>query len=145
MNSFATVNEYTARYGEVSDEEVLEECLADASAAIRSVLDKAHVDYSEPTEDFADRLMRVCRSVANRILPEDSSIMQGVTQMSTTAGPYSQQYTFSSSYGTPKLLMSELNLLGVGSGEGRVLHPDYKLVKGECWHDTWHNCNSLQA
>lgn len=116
MEAFATVDDYTARYGDVEDEDVLQECLADASAAIRAALD-GKVDYSEPSEDLADRLMRVCRSVANRILPEDGEgVMQGVTQMSTTAGPYSQQFTFAASYGTPKLLPSELSLLGVGGG-----------------------------
>ena len=44
-------------------------CLMDATLAIAAVLDKNHVDYSAPSEEFADRLMRVCRSVANRILP----------------------------------------------------------------------------
>lgn len=117
MESFATVEQYTARYGDVSDEDVLEECLADASAAVRAACAKAGVDTSEPSEEFADRLMRVCRSVANRIMPEEGDgAMQGVTQMSTTAGPYSQQFTFAASYGTPKLLASELALLGVGGG-----------------------------
>lgn len=115
MEPFATADQYIQRYGQVSDRETLEECLADASAAICAELDKAGIDYSDPNEVFADRLMRVCRSVANRILPEDSEgVMQGITQMSTTAGPYSQQFTFAASYGTPKLLISELMMLGIG-------------------------------
>lgn len=117
MDTFATVEQYEARYGAVADAGTLQECLEDASAAMRAALERHQVDFSEPTEDFADRLMRVCRSVANRILPEDSEgVMQGVTQMSTTAGPYSQQFTFATSYGTPKLLPSELSLLGIGAG-----------------------------
>ena len=120
MDTFATVEEYTARYGSVDDTDMLSECLADASAAIRAELDRAGVDWAEPSEDFADRLMRVCRSVANRIMPtEDESTPQGVTQMSTTAGPYSQQFTFATTYGTAKLVKSELELLGVGGG-GRI-------------------------
>lgn len=125
MEPFATIDEYIARYGDVGDEDVLAECLADASAAIRAALDKAGIGYSEPSEDLSDRLMRVCRSVANRVLPEDSEgVMQGVTQMSTAAGPYSQQFTFAASYGTPKLLPSELALLGIGGTRGRMLHPE---------------------
>ena len=125
MEAFATTEQYEARYGQVSDRDILLECLKDASAAMRSAMARAGVDWSDPSEDFSDRLMRVCRSVANRILPEDSEgVMQGVTQMSTTAGPYSQQFTFAASYGTPKLLPSELSLLGVVGGKGRILHPE---------------------
>lgn len=126
MKAFADVGQYVARFGAVEDEDLLLECLDDASAAIRSALDHRSVDYSEPTEDFADRLMRVCRSVANRLMPAgDSQVMQGVTQMGVTAGSYSEQYTFQSSYGTAKLLPSELDMLGLGGTGGRVLMPSY--------------------
>lgn len=117
MEAFATVDDYIARFGEVDDEDVLLECLMDATVAIKAALDPLRLDYSTITDEYKDRLMRVCRAVANRILPEDSEgVMQGVTQMSTTAGPYSQQFTFASSYGTPKLLPSELQLLGISGG-----------------------------
>lgn len=126
MEAFASVEQYQDRFGSVEDEGLLAECLADASAAIRSALDRRSVDYYDPSEDLADRLMRVCRSVANRLMPEDNGqVLQGVTQMGVTAGSYSEQYTFQSSYGTPKLLPSELDMLGVGGSGGRVLLPSY--------------------
>ena len=140
MEAFATVDDYVNRYGVVEDDDILEECLKDASVAIRVALDKAGVSYENPSEDFADRLMRACRSVANRILPSNNdNYMAGVTQMSTTAGPYSQQYTFSGTYGTPKLVQSELDLLGIGTGsKGRTLmYKHANLWRGRYWHDTW--------
>jgi len=116
MAAYATVGQYQARFGTVSDTAMLTECLEDASAAIRLALDRAGIDRSDPSEDLADRMMRTCRSVANRLMPEDGPAMQGVTQMGVTAGSYSEQYTFSASYGTPKLLASELDMLGIGPG-----------------------------
>ena len=114
MERFATISQYEARYGEVSDRGMLAECLDDASAAICGVLDKRGIDYSEPSEDFEDRLMRTCRAVANRLMPSGSDVPVGVAQMSMTAGSYQQTYSYTPSYGLPKLLQSELDMLGLG-------------------------------
>jgi len=115
MSAFATIAEYDARYpGRTASDEMLEECLMDATSAIVAKLEDRGVDYSDPSEDFADRLMRVCRSVANRILPSGSDIPVGVTQMSVTAGPYQQTFSMPNTYGLPKLLPSELSMLGLG-------------------------------
>ena len=115
MEPFCTVEQYTARVGAVDDEGILEECLSDATATIAAILDARGIDYTEPSEDYADRLMRVCRSMANRIMPS-STIPGGATQASITGGPYSQGWTFAAPYGTPKPLASELKLLGITSG-----------------------------
>ena len=117
MDAFATVEQYQARFGPVADVALLSECLDDASAAIRVALVEAGVSWEDPSDDFADRLMRVCRSMANRLMPaEGSAVPQGVTQMGMTAGSYSEQYTFQSSYGTAKPLESELKMLGISPG-----------------------------
>ena len=122
MDPFCTVEQYQARFGVVVDTGVLQECLSDASALICAKLDAAGIGYSAPSEDFADRLMRVCRSMASRMMPaSDADIPFGATQMGMTAGPYNRQYTFSGGgYGTPKLLDSELDLLGVRAARGGV-------------------------
>ena len=114
MEPFATVEQYKARFGEVADEGVLEECLADASSAIRAAM--PGFDFADVSEDMDDRLMRVCRSVANRIMPSGSEVPSGVTQMTETAGVYSQTMSYTPSYSLPKLLPSELDLLGIGGG-----------------------------
>ena len=126
MTPFATVEQYVARFGPVDNTEMLEACLLDATAAIMARLDKAHIDYSDPSEDFEYRLMSVCRSMANRIMPSGSDIPAGVTQASMTAVGFTESMSFTPSYGTPKPLPSELAMLGIsGAGTGRVLYPAY--------------------
>ena len=112
--SYATVTDYQARYGDVEDLVMLQECLDDCSAVIDAELDRRGIDYTSPSESFADRLRRVCRSMANRIMPSGGTdIPVGITQMSLTTGPYNRQFTFTGGYGTPKLLDSERRMLGI--------------------------------
>lgn len=115
--SYATIEEYETRYGEVADRNLLQECLDDCTAAIDAELERHCIDHADPSAQFADRLMRACRSMANRIMPAEdgSDIPVGVSQMSITTGPYNRQYTFST-YGTPKLNDYERSLLGIGGG-----------------------------
>lgn len=113
--SYATVEQYEARYGAVSDVDMLQECLDDCTASINVELSKRHIDYSDPSEEFADRLMRACRSMANRVMPAEggSDIPVGATHASFTAGPYNQQFTLRVPYGTPKVGDYEKSLLGI--------------------------------
>lgn len=118
MEPFATKEQYDARFpGRSASDEMLAECLTDATTAICVALDEHGIDYSEPSEEFGRRLMTVCRSMANRILPSGSDLPMGVTQASVTAGPYTQSMSFSSGYGTPKPLPSELSILGIGGSK----------------------------
>lgn len=116
MEPFATVEQYEARFGPVDDKKLLAECLDDASAAIRAALDARKVDYAEPDEAFADRIMRCCRSVANRIMPSGVEVPFGASSVAETDGPYSRTISYTPSYGLPKLLQSELSMLGIGGG-----------------------------
>ena len=117
MDAFATRADYDARFpGRTCSDRVLEECLMDATYAIATVLDERGIGYANSSQEFADRLMRTCRSVANRLVPSGSDVPVGVTQMSTTAGPYSQTMSYTPSYGTAKLLPSEYRMLGIGVG-----------------------------
>ena len=115
MVPYATTQQYEDRYGLVSDEHMLQECLEDCTAAINAELDRRGVSYANPSEQFADRLMRACRSMANRVMPTegDADIPVGATQASFTAGPYNQQFTLQTAYGTPKVTAYELSLLGI--------------------------------
>ena len=116
MTTYATIEQYDARFpGRTASDETLTACLEDATAAIDETLDERGVDPATMGETMADRCMRVCRSVANRLLPQGASDMpQGVTQASITAVGFQQSYSFGLSYGTPKLLDSELDMLGFG-------------------------------
>jgi len=113
--AFATVDEYEDRYKEVSDTDMLQECLEDCSALIEVELERYGVDYSDPSEKLADRLMRACRQMAHRVMPRDgdADVPVGATQMSRTAGPYSEQFTLSTAYDTPKVTDEERKLLGI--------------------------------
>lgn len=118
VTSYATVTQYETRYGIVADTATLQECLDDCTAAINAELDRYGIDYSDPSEDYADRLMRACRSMAHRVMPssDDADIPVGATQASFTAGPYSQQFTLAAAYGTPRVNADERILLGIPRG-----------------------------
>lgn len=118
MEPFATVEQYEARFGEVDDKSMLGQCLDDATAAIRAEFAKRHVDMAAKLEDemFADACMRVCRSVANRIMPGGVDVPLGASSVAETDGPYSRTVSYAPSYGIPKLLPSELSMLGLGGG-----------------------------
>lgn len=116
MDPFATVADYEARFGQVADEGVLAECLMDATYAIAAALDDREIDYDDPDEELAERMMRTCRAVANRLMPSGTDVPVGVTQSSIAAGSYSQTMSYTPSYGLPKLLPSELSMLGIGGG-----------------------------
>ncbi|MBQ9021554.1 MAG: hypothetical protein IJ113_06030, partial [Eggerthellaceae bacterium] len=117
------------------DEELIEHRLLSATALMRTEMNRAHIDYENPSDELRVALVDVCCSVANRLIPRDDK-PHGVTQMATTAGSYSEQFTFSNTYGTPKLLPSELSLLGIGGSTGRMLHPEVN-PKMRWWHDNW--------
>lgn len=118
MEPFATKEQYESRFGEAGDKTTLAQCLEDATAAIRAEFAKRHVDIAAKLEDemFADACMRVCRSVANRIMPSGTDIPAGVSSVAQTAGPYSNTYNYTPAYGLPRLLQSELSMLGIGGG-----------------------------
>lgn len=122
--AYATVEQYEARFGHVDDTDLLGECLDDATEAINAALESAGIDYDDPSEAFESRLMRVCRSVANRLMPFETSAPAGATQVSMTAGPYQQSFSLPQSYGTAKLLPSEMKMLGIGGRLG-VARPSY--------------------
>ena len=130
--AYATTGQYVARYGQVANVALLQECLDDATAAIDSALDQARIDHEDPSDEFADRLMRVCRSMANRIYPsEGAAIPQGARSATVTAVGFSETYSFGASYGTPKLLPSERSMLGIGGSAG-FARPSYgRLEKSD--------------
>lgn len=130
MTSYATVEQYIARFGAVSNETVLQECLNDATRVINVALDRAGIDRTNPTGEFASNLMSVCRSMANRVMPNDTAMPQGVTGYSVGAVGFTESYNFATAYGTPKLLPSEMALLGIGGRIG-VARPSYGRLEAD--------------
>lgn len=118
MKAFATVEQYEARYGDVLNTKQVEECLASAASVMMDALDTAQIDYSEPDEKFAYALMDVCRSVANRIMPQPNfGIPSGATSASMGAVGFSESYSFATPYGSPKLRRDEKRRLGIGTSQ----------------------------
>lgn len=116
MTTYATIEQYDARFpGRTASDGTLTACLEDATAAIDATLAERGIDPATMGEDMADRCMRVCRSVANRILPQAGADMPpGVTSASISAVGFQQTYSFGATYATPRLLPSELYMLGLG-------------------------------
>lgn len=119
MQPFASVSEYEARYGTVTDEATLTACLEDATAMIEAALEAAGVDYSTPTAEYADRLMRVCRQIAHRAFDATPSAGGldapfGVNQATQAAGGYSLSYSFANPYGDLFITSAERRMLGIG-------------------------------
>lgn len=126
MEAFATIEDYDARFpGRTASDGTLAECLMDVSYAIADVLGKRGIDYADPDDELAERMMRTCRAVANRLVPAGSDVPVGVTQMALTAGSYNQTVSYTPSYGLPKLLPSELAMLGLGGGQVGSARPSY--------------------
>lgn len=116
--SWATIAQYEARYGDVAaaDEPMLQECLDDATSQINAAMDGCGIDYSEPSADYARRLMMVCRQMAHRAFAANAEALPfGISQASQTAGPYTQSYSFSNPYGDLFMTASEKRMLGIGA------------------------------
>lgn len=118
MKAFATIDDYVLRYGDVADEELLEQILLDASRLIKSELDNSGISIDEDDKDAADRLMQVCRGVAYRAMDQEqqNSIPFGATQFSQAAGGYSESFTIGNPYRDIYLTKAEKRLLGIGRG-----------------------------
>lgn len=116
MEAFATPEQYVARYGEVDDDELLEEILMDASRQIQAELEAAGIVIDEKDTDAADRRMQVCRSVTYRTLNHESerNIPFGATQFSQAAGCYSESFSMGNPYRDIYLTKAEKKLLGIG-------------------------------
>lgn len=122
---FADIDDYQKRYGEYDDPATLTEILQDASRKIAAKLDKHHIDYSDPDDDYADRLMQVCRDMTYRAISAQQSaqfggvdIPLGVQQMSTSVNGFATQFGWqggdaSAGFGDLYITKSERELLGL--------------------------------
>ena len=127
MEAFATADDYRAKYGTEMDDEALDEWLGDASDVMRGEMDASGVDYSEPSEGFAETLMRICRDMAHRAIGEDDevdfSIPYGATQVNMSGGSYSRGFSFGNPYDDLFLTATEKRRLGIGAERACVLSP----------------------
>lgn len=111
--AFAGVSDIEARWRPLSTDErsragVL---LEDASAILESL-----VRVDEDDEGQADLLKAICCSMVIRAMSATEADSYGATQMSMTAGPYSQSWTYGNPTGDLYLTRLEKKLLGIGVG-----------------------------
>lgn len=125
MEPFASEDDYINRYGEVDDLAVLYETLMDATDLICAEMDEGGVDYTDPTESFTHRLMRVCRNVAHRALGsgDEGDIPFGARQFSETASSFTASVSLANPYGDLFLTEAERRSLGIGAQRAQVLSP----------------------
>ena len=127
--AFATVAEYRAKYATDLDDAKLGAWLEDASGMMVDEMDAAGVDYYEPTDSMAARLMRICRDCVHRAIGDGTdaamSIPYGASQASMAAGGYSESFTMGNPYGDLFLKASERKALGIMSGRFAVAAPSY--------------------
>ncbi len=111
--ALATVEDYTARYGEPGDAERAALLLDDASNLMLSAFEDALGDYAEGACAAFDRnACAVCCLVVNRVLTAPSALA-GATQYSQGAGGYTASVTYGSALGEMYLGRSELKRLGL--------------------------------
>ena len=127
--AFATTTQYRAKYKTDLTDAELTVWLADASDIMADEMDRAHVDYSNPSEEFAARLCRICRDMVHRAIGDGStaamSIPFGSTQASMAAGGYSESFTIGNPYGDLFMKEKEKQSLGVLRGGFAVAVPSY--------------------
>lgn len=108
---FCTREEYVARYGEPTDQSVLDECLAEASREIeRAVRDAGRADKLDDP-DFLLDCKAVCRDMVFRVA--ESSVPFGATQYTQSAAGFSESYSFARAYGSIKLNRADREKLGI--------------------------------
>lgn len=123
MDAFASVEDYTKRYGDVADSDRVEVILSDASNAM---LDAYEVFWGESYqkgahEQFDRSATAVCCAIAHRSLSVPAGF-EGASQYSQTAGSYNASITFSNSTGDIYLSKTELKRLGLyGQRIGAVM------------------------
>ena len=94
--AFADVSDIESRWRELStDEEARATTLIDDASAMLSAL--AAVD--ETDEEQAELLKMVCCNMVIRAMSASEYDAFGASQMSMTAGPYSQQWTYTNPTG----------------------------------------------
>ena len=108
MDAFATVEDYTARYGAVDDEGTLSVLLTDASAFIAGF---PGFRLREDDEAFMANLVRITCSVVHRSLSAGDFV--GMTQYSETANDYTAMVTPYNPAGDFYLTTPEKRVLGI--------------------------------
>lgn len=109
---FAEVSDIEARWRELSTSEESRAAVLidDASAMLKKLVD---VDVADTRQ--LELLKIVCCSMVIRAMSATESDSYGASNMSMTAGPYTQSWTYSNPTGDMYLTRQEKRLLGIAS------------------------------
>ena len=125
--AFALVSDIEARWRDLStaEEGRASVLIDDASAMLEQLVDVDAYDAKQ-----AALLKTVCCNMVIRAMSASEADTFGASQMSITAGPYTQQMTYANPSGDMYLTKMEKRLLGVTSGYIGSIRP---MMAGE--HD----------
>ena len=111
--AFAEVSDIESRWRELStDEQSRASVLIDDASAMLTAL----VDVDTDDTEQAQLLKQVCCSMVIRAMSATEADAFGASQMSMTAGPYSQSWNYANPSGDMYLTKLEKRLLGITSG-----------------------------
>ena len=127
----ATPEDYTARYGEVTDPARLQALLSDATSVLLSAYEARWGEgYAPGVHQAFDRsAAAVCCLLANRVLSAPQ-MLTGATQYSQTAGGYNASVTYGSAMGEMYLGKTDLKRLGLYGSTIRELRPMLEVDDG---------------
>lgn len=125
--AYAEVSDIETRWRDLStDEEARATALIDDASAMLAEL----VDIRDGDEQQLALLKIVCCNMVIRAMSASEYDAFGASQMSMTAGPYTQQFTYANPSGDMYLTKMEKRLLGVTSSYIRSIRP---MMRGD--HD----------
>ena len=124
MGAFATVNDLEARWRTLDDDEKAkaEVLLGDASVHLQTFIRQKRGEFYNPDALMLENLKVVCCNVVMRSMNAKQSFF-GMSEVSATAGPYSQTFTPINSSGDMRLTDEELRLLGLKGQRGGFVFP----------------------
>lgn len=125
--AFATVDDLSKRWPSLSpsDYERAETLLEDASLLIEAEYRRAKVDIDEEDEFAVSARRIVCCSIVKRVMA--SGVDGDYTQMSQTAGSFTEQYTFANPSGDMYLTAREYKMLGIPQSSSAICQIAPKL------------------
>ena len=118
--AYATVSDIESRWRALSqDEQSRARVLIDDASAMLTAL----VNVDSDDQEQAYLLKQVCCSMVIRAMSATEADAFGASQMSMTAGPYSQSWSYSNPTGDMYLTKLEKRLLGITSGYIGTIEP----------------------
>ena len=118
--AYATVSDIESRWRALNEaEQTRASVLIDDASAMLTAL----VNVDSDDQEQAQLLKQVCCSMVIRAMSATEADAFGASQMSMTAGPYSQSWSYSNPTGDMYLTKLEKRLLGITSGYIGTIEP----------------------